>query len=687
MAIDDDVFVDNTPHIIDDDDVDTDKGDINIEDNTALPKKENKRKRAPQKKGQNVGIQWKWLWTKMERKPINLCVNIALKSLIPIHARKCKQNLDNIKGQNTIQFKKQPFGDGSTVTVWKHDEDRIKKAMLNLFVVGELPFKFVENEAFIEYTNALNGKVKIPSRHKISRDVAKFYVEERKKLLTFFANPHNMIHLTTDSWTSSCQKTNYMVVTGHFIDDDWVMHKRILNFRPIDTHVGEDVGRLLLECIHEWGIKNVMTISVDNATTNDKALEFLTKKLPNLYEGGKHFHVRCVAHILNLIVKDGLKYHNSHVSCVQRAVKYIRHSTARIRKFKKCMKDSDLEGDKFLCGECPTRWNSTFELLKSALNLKYAFFEYEVKDTSFARDLSRVPQRTDFEVIEEMLSASSKPLVQTVLREIIDVDQHLETCSTKVHLCHMIPDMRAKYNKYWGSIENLNDFTCFAVLLDPQMKSIFLSAIIKKMIENTRTEENILLESTIKLNTMSTVREIEKRMENLFKTYEEKYANVGSSQKVKEVVSCDVGNDFLDAFLMGQGDTSATVENELRRYLNEPRVTFDKNFDILDWWKKNALRFPIVARMAKDILSIQVTTVASESVFSTCGRILDEYRTRLNTPIVEALVCTQDWVRKSRKPIIDDDEDILKDDGIALEIEAAMEEKEDRGNGKKPIEV
>ena len=78
--------------------------------------------------------------------------------------------------------------------------------MLNLFVVGELPFKFVENEAFIEYTNALNGKVKIPSRHKISRDVAKFYVEERKKLLTFFANPHNMIHLTTDSWTSSCQK-------------------------------------------------------------------------------------------------------------------------------------------------------------------------------------------------------------------------------------------------------------------------------------------------------------------------------------------------------------------------------------------------------------------------------------------------------------------------------------------------
>nr|KAJ0199378.1 hypothetical protein LSAT_V11C600324310 [Lactuca sativa] len=122
-----------------------------------------------------------------------------------------------------------------------------------------------------------------------------------------------------------------------------------------------------------------MTIGVENATTNDKALEFLTNKLHNLYKGGKKFHVRCVVHILNLIVKDGLKYHNTHVSYVQRAVKYIRHSTARIRKSKKCMKDSDLEVDKFLCGECPTRWNSTFELLKSTLNLKDVFFFLNMK--------------------------------------------------------------------------------------------------------------------------------------------------------------------------------------------------------------------------------------------------------------------------------------------------------------------
>lgn len=58
--------------------------------------------------------------------------------------------------------------------------------------------------------------------------------------------------------------------------------------------------------------------------------------------------------------------------------------------------------------------------------------------------------------------------------------------------------------------------------------------------------------------------------------------------------------------------------------------------------------------------------MASESAFSTSGRVLDPYRTSLSTSIVEALICTQDWVRKSRKPIIDDVDEILNDDDIAI---------------------
>ena len=50
-------------------------------------------------------------------------------------------------------------------------------------------------------------------------------------------------------------------------------------------------------------------------------------------------------------------------------------------------------------------------------------------------------------------------------------------------------------------------------------------------------------------------------------------------------------------------------------------------------------------------MAIPVSTVASESAFSTGGRILDQFRSSLTPKLVECLICTQDWVRASSMPI------------------------------------
>ena len=47
--------------------------------------------------------------------------------------------------------------------------------------------------------------------------------------------------------------------------------------------------------------------------------------------------------------------------------------------------------------------------------------------------------------------------------------------------------------------------------------------------------------------------------------------------------------------------------------------------------------------MTRDILTYPVSTVALEPAFSTRRRVLDEYRSRLNPTIVEALIYLQDW--------------------------------------------
>jgi len=64
-------------------------------------------------------------------------------------------------------------------------------------------------------------------------------------------------------------------------------------------------------------------------------------------------------------------------------------------------------------------------------------------------------------------------------------------------------------------------------------------------------------------------------------------------------------------------------------------------FDILIWWKVNASKYSIFAVIARDVLVIPISTIASEFAFSTGGRVLDSFRSSLSPITVEALIWTQ----------------------------------------------
>ena len=55
-------------------------------------------------------------------------------------------------------------------------------------------------------------------------------------------------------------------------------------------------------------------------------------------------------------------------------------------------------------------------------------------------------------------------------------------------------------------------------------------------------------------------------------------------------------------------------KSDLDCYLNESIQVVDENdeFDILLWWKLNYNKFPILSHMARDILAVSSSTVASE---------------------------------------------------------------------------
>lgn len=124
----------------------------------------------------------------------------------------------------------------------------------------------------------------------------------------------------------------------------------ILTFCPINSHKGTEIGKSIEKCLLEWGIDDIFTITVDNASSNDMAVQYLRGKLQNWGKavlGVKWTHVRCVAHIVNLVVTDGLRKLGDSVDYIRAAVRYVRQSPSRLKKFRECA-----EIEKIDCKNC-----------------------------------------------------------------------------------------------------------------------------------------------------------------------------------------------------------------------------------------------------------------------------------------------------------------------------------------------
>lgn len=68
---------------------------------------------------------------------------------------------------------------------------------------------------------------------------------------------------------------------------------------------------------------------------------------------------------------------------------------------------------------------------------------------------------------------------------------------------------------------------------------------------------------------------------------------------------------------------------------------------MLSWWKVNRGKYLVQSLIAIDILAMQLSSVTSESAFSTSDRVLDPYRSCLtHYIIIEMLMCTEQWFKR-----------------------------------------
>ncbi|XP_035835876.1 zinc finger BED domain-containing protein RICESLEEPER 2-like [Helianthus annuus] len=219
--------------------------------------------------------------------------------------------------------------------------------------------------------------------------------------------------------------------------------------------------------------------------------------------------------------------------------------------------------------------------------------------------------------------------------------------------------MKHKFDKYYEDYDNSksNKLFEFAAILDPRVKLTIIEYGCAKNCELMKKDGKLKTDKEFKEKVKEMVDGVESEMHKLLREYED-LEPASSSIPVNTVEQGRGKKQWMGKLeqFRGVAGQSSSKKTELEKYLLEDLELMNDEFDILLWWKVNSTRYPTLARMAKDILAIPVSTVASESAFSTGGRVVECYRSSLSPTIVEALICTQDWIRPGRKEINEEEE-------------------------------
>ncbi|KAI4345045.1 hypothetical protein L6164_012213 [Bauhinia variegata] len=586
-------------------------------------------------------------------------------------------------------------GRKTTVSI-SYNTEEIRKALAIFVIEDEMPFSVVEGRGFRYFVNRLEPRFKVPSRRTITRDCYQLFLDEKSRLKEFLKKSCVRPCLTTDCWTS-IQNISYMCLTTHFIDEHWRLQKRILNFSQIDNHKGETIGKEIDRCLREWGIENVFTITVDNASSNDVAISYLKRKLKNwngLVCEGEYMHMRCVAHILNLIVNDGLKDLNPSIVPIRNVIRYVRSSPQRLQKFKQAAHAEKISSGASLCFDVPTRWNSTYIMLEHAIPFQKAFERLEDEDEGYVTWFKddRQPSSLDwdnarafiqflklFYEVTLALSGSLHVTANCAFDEIQTINELLVKWSENEAdsiLGTMACNMRNKFDKYWGKIENINPLIYIGIVLDPWYKLEYV---------------NFICDANYEIGTATLLKKkIASTLWQLYNFYAQESHKVSqtsddSASHEESVITkeglADMGwvtiahkkerkNQWKRLKLAQE---CPNTKNDLEKYLACDVVDDGiDDLDILSWWKENSVKYSVLSHLARDVLAIPVSTVASESCFSTGGRVLDVFRSSLSPKMVEALICTQNWLNPNEYKIQEVFDEFQANDAVINEISVAM---------------
>ncbi|XP_066322259.1 zinc finger BED domain-containing protein RICESLEEPER 2-like [Miscanthus floridulus] len=314
--------------------------------------------------------------------------------------------------------------------------------------------------------------------------------------------------------------------------------------------------------------------------------------------------MRCAAHIVNLIVRDGLQEVDLSIKHVRAAIRYIKNGTSRLLKFKEIAEEEKVDSKAFLKLDVPIRWNYTYLMLKAAIVYEKVFLKLAEDDTNYVIDLSEArdgfghPDEDDWDNAKKMaqflhhfhdltvrISSSLQVTCNTFFHEIGEVHLLIQEWLNSEDNLQVSMGMRTKekFDKYWGLWHTSSK--------DNDMQQQ----------EQDRDKGRSKGRGRRRTRTRRTSIYSYLWLHSLIQEYRNMYA---PSEETTQVIDADQSKRGAGGMLKEKiakrmklsNCSTSTNKSELEKYLAEDTKDTEKKMDILGWWKGPFARFDINPR-------------------------------------------------------------------------------------------
>jgi hypothetical protein len=577
----------------------------------------------------------------------------------------------------------------------------IKRRLLAWIADAHISHDQVEKKTFRAFCRALdkNYFYYVPRSHtSITTWLCLEFEQQQTHLIQSLASVQSSIHLTFDLWTSPYKSFPVIGIVAHFLTTDWVKKSALLALRRLHgTHSGENQAEIVCEIIDEYKIRSKLGYFVlDNATSNDTAVRSILQYY-DLSSEYKKRRLRCLGHIINLVARaflfgstteafestdkeeaDELKelYRNwqdqGPVGKIHYLSTFVRGSDQRREYFNRQSKAQQLVPIQ----DNSTRWNSTYYMIRRALDLREAFDDFalhyidrkELPNYSRLTDLDWRCLRQVCEVLVDFEDATKAvegeatdgsrgalweslptfeslllklesyrgryeiPLVPIIPRGRNSASQSISqlpgTNEVDKYMAYAVNNAWLKLTKYYNLTDDSPAYTA-AVVLNPRYIWTFFE-------RTWRTKPEWISHAKA-------------QVQKLWDTYKEQHTVSESNESRASTPLVRRKRTGLDLFMESIVDddlNSGSAENDYQKWVKRDRLKWDNSlqpFDLCTWWRDNSGQYPTLSRLARDLLAIPAMSAENERNFSSAGHLISSRRTELDMRTVEATECLRHW--------------------------------------------